>query len=78
MVRAREQRGLCQEHQHAYDRAVKSWRAAADVSRTTGMMDHLKANLEHLCRGYQELKLADEFAAARTELNEVENPGGAQ
>jgi tetratricopeptide (TPR) repeat protein len=73
MARARERRGLCQEHQHAYDRAVESWEDAAGVSRTTGMGARLKANLEHLSRGYRRLGMEDRLKPVLEELTTLDN-----
>lgn len=50
---AREQRGLVQEQQRAFDRAAQSWEAAAGICRTASMTPQLRINLAHLARGYR-------------------------
>jgi tetratricopeptide (TPR) repeat protein len=71
MVHARERCGLSREYQHAYERAVQSWEAAANVSRTTGLLPQLKANLQHLARSYQRLGMVDKRAAVEAELRQL-------
>lgn len=60
LVYAREQRGISQERQRAFHRAVQSWEAAAGICRTAGMTPQLRTNLGHLLRGYRaQGRLAD-------------------
>ena len=72
MVHARERRGLSLEYQRAYERAVQSWEAAANVSRTTGLLPQLKANLQHLARGYRKLGMTEKQAAVQAELRQLD------
>jgi len=71
MVRAEEWRGRSQEQQGAWDRATKSWQAAAHLSRKVGLTPYLKSNLEHLERAYQHRRMYDKLAQVRHELNQL-------
>src|SRR5262249_49942478 len=70
-ARALEWRGLSQEQQGAYDRAVQSWEDAATLSRNLKMTEFLKINLAHLQRGYERLRLSDKLDAVETEMQEL-------
>ena len=55
-------RGLCQEKQNAYDRAVESWESVAvRVRQAFEMEAQMKSMLGHLRRGYEKLKMHDEL-----------------
>ena len=56
-----EWRGLCQEKQNAYDRAVESWESGASVCQAFEMEAQMKSMLGHLRRGYEKLKMHDEL-----------------
>ena len=73
MAQARERRGLIQERLKAYKEAIDSWERAAQLCRNTEMSAPLKANLEHLARGYERLSMSDKLAAVRTELRQIES-----
>ncbi len=66
-ARALEKRGLSQEQQGAWDRAVTSWEAAVTLSRSVGMPERLRGNLGHLARGYRMLGMNDRATAAEAE-----------
>ncbi len=70
---ALEWRGLSQEKQGAYVRAMKSWEDAAMLSRNIGLPILLKTNLEHLRRVYPSLHMHDKLTATEAELRELEN-----
>lgn len=70
-VRALEWRGLSQEQQGAHDRAVQSWEDAVTLSRNMQLIEFLKCNLEHLQRGYQQLRWREKLAAVEGELNNL-------
>lgn len=70
-VRALEWRGLSQEKQGAYDRAVQSWEDAAMLCRNLEMKELLKIILAHLQRGYEQLKFRDKLDEVETEINEL-------
>jgi len=72
-ARALEWRGLSQEKQEAYMRAMKSWEDAAMLSRNIGLPTFLKTNLEHLRRVYPQLHMHDKLAAAEAELTQLES-----
>lgn len=71
-ARALEWRGLSQEKQKAYEKAVESWEIAVDLCRKIGMPAPHKANLEHLARVFRQLKKRDRLAAVEAELKELE------
>lgn len=66
-----EWRGLSQEKQKAYDRAIESWENAATLSRNIGMPDPLTSNLEHLKRVYRKVGRADKVATIKAELKQL-------
>lgn len=66
-----EWRGLSQERQGAYERATGSWEDAATLCRAIGLVTPLKANLEHLARGYRHLGRLDRLAAVRAEIEQL-------
>jgi tetratricopeptide (TPR) repeat protein len=68
---ALEWRGLSQEKQNAYDRAVASWEEAELLSRAFELPHRLRPVLEHLRRGYRQLKNQEAVAAVETELRQV-------
>jgi len=71
-IRALEWRGLSQERQRAYDRAVGSWEAAVVLSRNIGLPSFLRQNLEHLGRIYRQLRMTEKLAAVEAELRSLE------
>jgi tetratricopeptide (TPR) repeat protein len=70
-VQALEWRGLSQEQQQAYGRAVESWDAAALLCRNIRLPGLLRMNLEHLQRVYRRLRMRDKLAAVQAELQEL-------
>src|SRR6185436_16471128 len=67
---ALEWRGLSQEKQDAYDRAVASWEEAELLSRAFELPHRLRPVLEHLRRGYRQLKNQEAVAAVEAELRQ--------
>jgi tetratricopeptide (TPR) repeat protein len=67
-IRALEARGLCQERQGAWDRAVGSWETAAHLSRTIDLPPFLRQNLEHLARVYRRFGITDRLPQVESEL----------
>jgi tetratricopeptide (TPR) repeat protein len=67
-IRALESRGLCQEKQGAFDRAVGSWEAAAHLSRKIELPEFLRKNLEHLARVYRRFGRNDRLPQLEAEL----------
>lgn len=76
-IRALESRGLCQERQGAFDRAVGSWEAAAHLSRKIELTEFLRRNLEHLARVYRRFGMTDRLPQLEAELAAAEVSGGA-
>jgi tetratricopeptide (TPR) repeat protein len=70
-VQALEWRGLSQEQQQAYGRAVESWDAAALLCRNIGLPGLLRMNLEHLQRVYRRLRMRDKLATVQAEVQEL-------
>jgi tetratricopeptide (TPR) repeat protein len=70
-VRALERRGLCQENLGSIGRAVESWEGAATLCRNVGLPPFLKSVLEHLERGYRQLRADAKLRAVQTELKEL-------
>jgi tetratricopeptide (TPR) repeat protein len=66
---ALEWRGLSQEKQNAYDRAVASWEEAELLSRVFELPHRLRPVLEHLRRAYRKLGVKDRLAAVEADLN---------
>lgn len=71
-AQALEWRGLSQEKQGAYDRAIESWEAAALLCRNIGMPYFLQANLKHLQRVYKRFHIKNKLAAVEDELKKLE------
>jgi tetratricopeptide (TPR) repeat protein len=67
---ALEWRGLCQETQNAYERAVLSWEEAELLIRVFELHHRLRPLLEHLRRAYQRLQLTKKLAVVEEELRE--------
>jgi tetratricopeptide (TPR) repeat protein len=67
-ARALEWRGLSQEKQRAYDRAVASWEEAELLSRAFELTHRLRPLLEHLRRGYAQLRRNERLPALEAEL----------
>jgi tetratricopeptide (TPR) repeat protein len=65
---ALEWRGLAQEKQAEYDRAVQSWEQAELISRAFELRHRLRRVLEHLRRAYRQLRVADKLAGVEEEL----------
>jgi tetratricopeptide (TPR) repeat protein len=66
---ALEWRGLSQEKQKAYDRAIESWEAASLLCRNTDLPGFLKKTLEHLKRVYGLLGIREKINSTENELN---------
>jgi len=71
-ARALEKRGLSQEQQGAFDRAVQSFEAAAELSRNTGMPSRLRENLAHLARVRGRMGDSERAAAAEKEMKSLQ------
>jgi tetratricopeptide (TPR) repeat protein len=67
---ALEWRGLAQEKQNAWDRAVRSWEQAELISRAFELRYRLKPVLEHLRRAYRQLRVNDKLAGVEEELRD--------
>jgi tetratricopeptide (TPR) repeat protein len=67
-IRALEARGLSQEKQGAFDKAVGSWEAAAHLSRKIELPEFLRKNLEHLARVYRQFGMTDRLPQLEAEL----------
>jgi hypothetical protein len=67
---ALEWRGLCQERQNAYKRAVLSWQEAELLIRVFKLHHGLRPVLEHLSRAYRRLQLTKKLAVVEEELRE--------
>ncbi|MBX6315306.1 MAG: hypothetical protein IRY99_20700 [Isosphaeraceae bacterium] len=65
---ALEWRGLSQEKQDAYDRAMLSWEEAELLIRVFELHHRLRPVLEHLRRAYRALRLSDKLATVEEEL----------
>jgi hypothetical protein len=70
-AQALEWRGLSQEKQDAYDRAVASWEEAELLSRAFDLPHRLRPVLEHLRRAYRQLKNAEAAALVEAELRQI-------
>jgi tetratricopeptide (TPR) repeat protein len=67
---ALEWRGMCQEKQNAYERAVLSWQEAELLIRVFKLHYRLRPVMEHLRRAYQRLQLSKKLAIVEEELRE--------
>jgi tetratricopeptide (TPR) repeat protein len=74
---ALEWRGLSQEKQGAYDRAIESWETAALLCRNTDLPTFLKMNLEHLERVYSQLRMREKLMLVQDELKNLKQKGGS-
>ncbi len=67
LAEALEWRGLSQERQQGYDRAVACWYEGALICKTFEITDRLPRLLDLLRRGYQALEMRDELDAFAAE-----------
>ncbi len=70
-VGALEWRGLSQEKQNSYDRAVLSWEEAKLLSRAFELNYRLRPVLEHLQRAYRHLRQSEKLKAVEADLKEM-------
>src|SRR5262249_31998734 len=59
LVQALEWRGLSQEKQQAYDRAMPSWEEGALICKAFKLQHRLDPMLTHLKRAYEHLNMRD-------------------
>ena len=70
-ARALEWRGLSQEKQEAFDRAVESWQTAAEFCRKIWLPSALERNLGHLARILKRQHQREKLAAVEKELQTI-------
>ena len=71
-IRDLEARGLSQEQQGAYDRALASWELAAQLARHIEQAPLLHIMLDHLERGYRKTTNFAKAAAVKTEQQQLQ------